>query len=302
MTKDRAEAAAKRDAMIDAVNAMVRPDAYILHEVIRHEGDEELRRHGVALFLSAVAAGLSIALSLIVPGVLKAHLPSGEWTALITTMGYAVGFLVVVLGRQQLFTENTITPVLPLLHDRSVKTALRLLRLWAIVLSGNILATAAIATVLARSDAFGPGVTAAFAEISHHAVAFPFGTTLIKAIFAGWIIALMVWILPATGTAAPFVIFLMTWLVSMCGLAHVVAGSVEAFFLVASGTATMAEYVGKFFVPTLLGNVFGGVALVAVLNYGQVAPQVEENRDIEESQDAEKNREMEDAASSGRDR
>ena len=281
MTKDRAEAVAKRDAMNEAVNAIGRPDAFILHEVIRREGDEELRRHGVALFLSAVAAGLSIALSLIVPGVLKAHLPSGEWTALITTMGYAVGFLVVVLGRQQLFTENTITPVLPLLHDRSVKTALRLMRLWTIVLTGNILATAGIATVLARSDAFGPGVTAAFAEISHHAIAFSFGTTLVKAIFAGWIIALMVWILPATGTAAPFVIFLMTWLVSMCGLAHIVAGSVEAFFLVANGTATMAEYVGKFFVPTLLGNVFGGVALVAVLNFGQVAPEVEENREVE---------------------
>ena len=99
---------------------------------------------------------------------------------------------------------------------------------------------------------------------------------------AGWIIALMVWILPATGTAAPFVIFLMTWLVSLCGLAHIVAGSVEAFFLVANGTATMGAYVVRFFLPTLLGNVFGGVALVAVLNYGQVAPEVEENRAVED--------------------
>ncbi|WP_336485599.1 formate/nitrite transporter family protein [Methylobacterium nigriterrae] len=279
---DRAEAVAKRDETIDAVNAIGRPDALVLHEVIRREGDEELRRHGVALFLSAFAAGLSIALSLIVPGVLKAHLPEAEWTALITSMGYAVGFLVVVLGRQQLFTENTITPILPLLHDRSMKTAWRVLRLWAIVLTGNILATAAIATVLAHSEAFGPAVTAAFAEISHHAIAFPFGTTLVKAIFAGWMIALMVWILPATGSAAPFVIFLMTWLVSMCGLAHVVAGSVEAFFLVANGTATLAEYGTKFFLPTLVGNVFGGVALVAVLNFGQVAPEVEEHREVED--------------------
>ncbi|WP_132249975.1 formate/nitrite transporter family protein [Methylobacterium segetis] len=279
--RDRDEAIAKHDAMIDAVNEIGRPDAFVLHEVIRHEGDEELRRHGLALFLSAVAAGLSIALSLIVPGVLKAHLPSAEWAKLITTMGYAVGFLVVVLGRQQLFTENTITPILPLLHDRSMKTGFRVLRLWGIVLAGNILATAAIATVLARSDAFGPTVTAAFAEISHHAVAFPFGATVIKAIFAGWIIALMVWILPATGAAAPFVIVLMTWLVSMCGLAHVVAGSVEAFFLVATGAATLGDYAFRFFLPTLIGNVFGGVALVAVLNFGQVAPEVEENREVE---------------------
>lgn len=274
---------ARHDAHKEAVAEIGRPDAFVLHEVIRREGDEELRRHGGALFLSAFAAGLSIALSLIVPGVLKTHLPDAAWTKILTTMGYAVGFLVVVLGRQQLFTENTITPILPLLHDRSAKTAWRVLRLWAIVLSGNILATLAIAAVLAHSGAFEPAVKAAFSEISHHAIAFPFWDTVLKAIFAGWMIALMVWFLPATGTAAPFVIFLMTWLVSLCGLAHIVAGSVEGFYLVVTGAATMGDYVERFFVPTLIGNVFGGMTLVAVLNYGQVAPEVEESREVEEA-------------------
>ncbi|GJE58731.1 formate/nitrite transporter family protein [Methylobacterium trifolii] len=281
MAEHRAAEKTEREELKQAVAAIGRPDAYLLHEAIRRNGDEELRRDGSALFLSALAAGLSIALSLIVPGVLKTYLPEAHWTKLVTTMGYAVGFLVVVLGRQQLFTENTITPILPLLHDRSAKTAWRVLRLWGIVLAGNLLATAAIAAVLAHSGAFEPEVTAAFAEISHHAVAFGFGTTLIKAIFAGWMIALMVWILPATGQAAPFVIALMTWLVSLCGLAHVVAGSVEAFYLVVTGAATMGDYVQKFFLPTLIGNVFGGVALVAVLNYGQVAPEVEETKAAE---------------------
>lgn len=284
---DRVDKAAKRDAQKEAVAEIGRPDAYVLHEVIRHDGDQELRRHGLALFLSAFSAGLSIALSLIVPGVLKAKLPAAEWTEIVTTMGYAVGFLVVVLGRQQLFTENTITPILPLLHDRSVKTAWRVLRLWGIVLAGNILATAAIATVLAESGAFEPGVKAAFEEISRHAIAFPFWDTVLKAVFAGWMIALMVWFLPATGTAAPFIIILMTWLVSLCGLAHVVAGSVEGFYLVAIGAATLGDYVVRFFLPTLIGNVFGGITLVAVLNYGQVAPEVEEVREVEEAEEVE---------------
>lgn len=273
------DSAAKREESAKAVERISRPDAYVLHETIRQQGDEEIRRHGMALFLSALAAGLSIALSLIVPGVLKARLPEATWTPIVVSMGYAVGFLVVVLGRQQLFTENTITPVLPLLHDRSMKTALRVLRIWGIVLAGNILATACIASVLAYSDAFDASVKAQFAELSHHAIAFPFWTTLIKAIFAGWMIALMVWILPATGAAAPAVIGLMTWLVSLCGLAHVVAGSVEGFYLVVTGAASMGDYVWRFFVPTLVGNVFGGATLVAVLNYGQVAPEVEETRD-----------------------
>lgn len=278
---ERAEAAAERDAVAAEVARMRRPDAFVLHEVIRHEGDEEMRRHGGALFLSAFAAGLSMALSLIVPGVLKVHLPQAGWTPLLTGMGYAVGFLVVVLGRQQLFTENTITPVLPLLHDRTWGKALRVGRIWSIVLAGNILATGCIAAVLAFSEAFEPPVKAAFSEISHHAVAFPFWTMLVKAVFAGWMIALMVWILPATGMAAPFVIALMTGLVSICGLSHVVAGSIEAFYLVLTGEIAAAEYLTRFFVPTLIGNVFGGVALVAVLNFGQVAPEVEEKKEAE---------------------
>ncbi len=162
----RGDPEARRDALLKEVSEIVRPDAYVLHEVIRLGGDEELRRHGLALFLSAFAAGLSIALSLIVPGVLRSHLPETDWAKIVSSMGYAVGFLVVVLGRQQLFTENTITPILPLLHDRSVKTGLRVIRLWTIVLSGNILGTLAIATLLAHSGAFEPLVLKAFAEIS----------------------------------------------------------------------------------------------------------------------------------------
>ncbi|MGH1572726.1 formate/nitrite transporter family protein [Methylobacterium sp. P31] len=277
----RADPEARRDELLKEVSEIGRPDAYVLHEVIRLEGDEELRRHGGALFLSAFAAGLSIALSLIVPGVLRSHLPEADWAKIVGSMGYAVGFLVVVLGRQQLFTENTITPVLPLLHDRSAKTAFRVVRLWLIVLCGNILGTLAIAAVMAHSGAFEPPVLKAFAEISHDAIAHSFWSTFVKAVFAGWMIALMVWFLPATASAAPFVILLMTWLVSLCSLAHIVAGSVEAFYLVVTGAATMNDYALKFFLPTLLGNTFGGAALVAVLNYGQVAPEVEETKAVE---------------------
>lgn len=278
---DNEDRKARRHELLKTVDEIARPDAYVLHEAIRLGGDEELRRHGGALFLSAFSAGLSIALSLIVPGVLKAHLPEAEWTKVITSMGYAVGFLVVVLGRQQLFTENTISPVLPLLHDRSVKTTWRVFRLWSIVLAGNLIGTFAIAMLVAHAGAFEPGVQKAFAEISQDTIAHDFAATFVKGIFAGWMIALMVWFLPATGSAAAFMIMLMTWLVSLCSLAHVVAGSVEAFYLVVTGAASLGDYVQKFFVPTLLGNVFGGTALVAVLNYGQVAPEVEETKKVE---------------------
>ena len=269
-----AEKREKDDAEVERGH---RPDALILHEIIRREGEQELRRTALALSLSAFAAGLTMGFSLIVPGVLKGHLPHAPWAELVLSMGYAVGFLIVVLGRQQLFTENTVTPILPLLTERTFRALLRVVRLWGIVLAGNILATFAIAWVLAHTDAFRPEVREAFAEISRHTVENPFWTTVIKAVFAGWLIALMVWILPATGSAAPFVVVLMTWLVSMCGLAHIVAGSVDAFYLVAIGEIGMATYLTGFFVPTLIGNVLGGVTLVSVLNFGQVVPDMEGN-------------------------
>ena len=272
---DHAQAERKREKEEKAEQAH-RPDALILHEIIRAEGEEELRRTAFALTLSAFAAGLTMGFSLIVPGVLKAHLPDAPWTVLLTGFGYAIGFLIVVLGRQQLFTENTVTPILPLLEDRTPAMFWSVARLWGIVLAANIAATFLIASVLAHSDAFKPEVRAAFTEISRHAVEGPFATTLIKAVFAGWLIALMVWILPATGSASPFIIVLMTGLVAVCGLAHIVAGSVDAFYLVVTGDLGIGAYVWDFFVPTLVGNVLGGVTLVSVLNYGQVAPEIEE--------------------------
>lgn len=252
-----------------------RPNAALIHETIRAEGENELERPVHALLLSGFAAGLSIGLSLIAEGVLRAHLPDAPWRDLVSKLGYAVGFLIVVLGRQQLFTENTITPILPLLYNRDRRTAWQVARLWVLVLLANLAGTWAIAAVLSGSDVFTPEVKQAFADISHHAIASPFGATVLAGVFAGWIIALMVWLMPGSGSARPAVIVLLTWLVSVAGFAHVVAGSVDASFLVWSGQASVAEYMWRFLVPTLLGNVLGGVTLVAVLNYGQVATEVE---------------------------
>jgi formate/nitrite transporter FocA (FNT family) len=181
----------------------------------------------------------------------------------------------VVLGRQQLFTENTLTPILSLLHNRDLHTLWRVLRLWGLVLAANIAATWVFAAVAAHTQVFDPEAKAAFAEISRHAIAGPFSTTFLKAVFAGWLIALMVWLLPAAEGARPLIIIIVTYVVALPHLAHIIAGSVDAFYLVAIGEAGYGDYLTRFFVPTLLGNVVGGVALVAVLNYGQVAPEIE---------------------------
>jgi formate-nitrite transporter family protein len=258
-----------------AVEQQSRPNAVLIHETIRAEGESELEREVHALLLSGFAAGLSMGLSLVTEGLLRTHLPDAPWRELVTHLGYTVGFLVVVLGRQQLFTENTLTPILPLLHHRNGATLGRVLRLWAAVLVANVVATWLIAAAIAHTEVFTPEAKTAFLEISRKTIAHPFWTTVLKAVFAGWLIALMVWLLPAAESARPMVILIVTYVVALGEFAHIIAGSVDAFYLVASGAASYADYAWKFFAPTLLGNVVGGVALVAVLNYGQVAPEID---------------------------
>jgi len=190
-----------------------RANAALIHETIRAEGLTELERSVVALALSALAAGMSMGFSLLVQGWLHAALPPGPTQQLLSPLGYTVGFLVVVLGRQQLFTENTLTPVLPLLHDRSVTNLVRLLRLWLVVLLGNVIGTIVMAFAIAKCGIFEPAAMSAFTEIARPTVEGDFVSTFYRAIFAGWLIALMVWLLPGAESAR-FVVSLrspMSW-------------------------------------------------------------------------------------------
>ena len=91
------------------------PRAAVLHEIIRTQGDQELERSVAALWWSALAAGLTMGLSLMAMGLLNSRLPEGEAFKVIASFGYCAGFLAVILARQQLFTENTLTAVLPVM-------------------------------------------------------------------------------------------------------------------------------------------------------------------------------------------
>ena len=112
--------------------------AYVVHEAIRLDGEEELRRSSSALAWSGLAAGLSMGFSLVGEGVLRACMPDAPWRPAIAKLGYSLGFLIVILGRQQLFTENTLTAILPLLARRNLGTLWQVLRLWTVVLAANL--------------------------------------------------------------------------------------------------------------------------------------------------------------------
>ncbi|HEY3971507.1 MAG TPA: formate/nitrite transporter family protein [Candidatus Sulfotelmatobacter sp.] len=245
--------------------------ANVVYETIRREGEEELHRTTSALAWSAFAAGLSMGFSFIAEGMLAARLPDQPWRPLITRLGYSIGFLIVILGRQQLFTENTLTVVLPLLTRKDWDTFLRMLRLWAVVLTANLVGTFLFALCLGKFSMFDAHTQQCLTEIGTAHLNAGFGTTLLRAIFAGWLIALMVWLLPGAESARVSIIIIITYLVGLSGFNHIIAGSTTLFFLVATNAMSLSTYFTHFFLPVLLGNVIGGFSLVAALGHAQVA-------------------------------
>lgn len=250
--------------------------AHVVYEAIRREGEEELHRTVSALAWSAFAAGLSMGFSFIAEGLLRAHLPDQPWRTLLTSIGYSVGFLIVVLGRQQLFTENTLTVVLPLLQRKDLATLLRMLRLWAVVLCANLFGTFLFALCVGKIAIFDPQMQQSLTAIGAEHLGASFGIVLMRAIFAGWLIALMVWLLPAAETARVSIIIIITYLIGIAGFNHIIAGSTTMFFLVVHGSLSFGNYAAQFFIPTLLGNVIGGLSLVAALGHAQVVAGKEE--------------------------
>jgi formate/nitrite transporter FocA (FNT family) len=244
--------------------------ANVVYETIRREGEDELQRPAAALAWSGFAAGLSMGFCLVAEAVLVAHLPDAPWRPLISRLGYCVGFLIVILGRQQLFTENTLTVVLPVLLHKDRKTLYNVARLWAVVLTSNIVGTLLFAYCIARIHLFEPGVQQAFHDIGAGHLGASFGIVLMRAIFAGWLIALMVWLLPGAEASRVVIIIVITYLVGLANLNHIIAGSATMFYLVATHTMSWAQYFTSFFFPTLIGNILGGVSMVAALGHAQV--------------------------------
>jgi formate/nitrite transporter FocA (FNT family) len=205
-------------------------------------------------------------LSLAAQGLLRVAAAGSVWQRIVEALGYTLGFVFVVAGRQQLFTENTLTPVLPVFQDWSKLGDLA--RLWAIVLVANLLGGLAFACAAAVTPLFDVSAQAAFLEIAREAVAPSTTVLFVRAIGAGWLIALMVWLLPAAEHARLAMIVLPTFVISLAHLTHSIAGSVDASYLAVAGAASWLEY-ARFVSVAVLGNILGGVVFVALINHRQ---------------------------------
>jgi formate/nitrite transporter FocA (FNT family) len=250
------------------------PRALVIHEVVREEGETAMDRTAGALIMSALAAGLSMGFSFLTQAVVESSLPDTPWRFLVASFGYTVGFVIVVLGRQQLFTESTLSAVLPVLTRRDLKTVAKTARLWGLVLIANIAGTFIFAAMLQIPGVFSDDVMRALGQLATQPFSGNFTVTVVRAVFAGWLIALMVWLLPSARSARLVTILLITYVVAISKLSHIIAGSVEASYGMMTGAASARDYLCGFFAPTLLGNMIGGISLVAIINHGSIAAEI----------------------------
>lgn len=259
---------------IEDVEEMSTPRTPVIYEVVRRLGEEEMQRPITSLWWSGVAAGLSISFSLLAQAILQAHLPDAPWRVLVVSFGYCVGFLMVILGRQQLFTESTITVVLPVLKNIGADGIWRMARLWTIVLVANVVGTFCAALFCLYTPVLPPELLQGMLNLSRPLLALDWWHMALHGITSGFLIAAMVWMLPSADGAKFAVITLMTYLIAVGGFTHVVAGSMEANMLVLAGDWEWWRMLGQFLLPVLIGNVVGGTALFALISYAQVMEEI----------------------------
>jgi formate/nitrite transporter FocA (FNT family) len=256
------------------VEELSTPRTPVIYEIVRKHGDEEMERPAFSLWWSGLAAGLGISFSVLGQAILQHHLPDADWKPLVASFGYTFGFLIVILGRQQLFTESTITAVLPVASDLRPAMVNRMLRMWGIVLAANMTGTLFAALFCTFTPVIQPDYLEQMRGLGHHVMELTWAQKFFRGISAGFLIAALVWIRPSAEGSQVALIIAVTYLIAITGSTHIVAGSMEAFLLVANGTMTPLTMAGEFFVPVLAGNIIGGTALFGLLAHAQVVKEL----------------------------
>lgn len=248
---------------------LARPSAEDIFKQVATNARQELRRSNTSLAISGFGGGAFMGLSALGTALVTALLGESPVTQLLSHMLYPLGFIVVIIGRSQLFTENTLYPVALVLAEK--RHFWNTLRLWSVVLPANVLGAFAFALLAARTTGLNPIYVEALSKLGADAIAHPAATVFWSGVIGGWMIALAAWLVSGSHsiTGSVMVIWLLTYIVGLGNFAHCIATSGEILVTVLTHHAHWMAY-PKWFAPAVLGNICGGVGLVTILEYGQV--------------------------------
>lgn len=241
----------------------------IFHRILA-TADHEFSRSRRLLFLSGLIAGLSVGLTFLARVTFSGALGEDP-NRFLENAFYPIGFIFVVLGRQQLFTENTLTPVsLVLMRLSSLP---RLLKLWGIVYAANLVGAALMAVLFAGTDVLGADASQAAYRFGAEAMELAWSTLFVRGILAGFLVAGMVWLVHAVRDATTrfAIVYLIFFLIPSMGLFHCIIGACEIIYFVLVGGTNAFDAAVQFELPVTLGNALGGVLFVALPNFFQTS-------------------------------
>lgn len=248
---------------------LARPSAEEIFKQVATSARQELERPSIALALSGFGAGVFMGLSALGTAIAVHLLGDSSVAHLVSRMFYPIGFIVVMLGRSQLFTENTLYPVALVLAQK--REFWNTMRLWSVVLPANVLGALAFGGLAAYTTAFAPETVDTLNQLGMTAVAHPATQIFWSGVIGGWLIALAAWLVSGSHsiTGSVMTIWMLTYLVGLGNFAHCIASACEIFVPVLTHHIAWSEF-PRWFFPAVSGNIVGGVGLVTILEYGQV--------------------------------
>lgn len=247
---------------------LARPSAEDIYKQVANNARQELKRTNTALAISGFGGGAFMGFSALGTAIGMALLGTSPAAHMVACMLYPLGFIVVIIGRSQLFTENTLYPVALVLAEK--KEFWNTLRLWSIVLPSNVAGALAFSMLAASTPALEPRFVQALADLGSHALAHPMSAIFWSGVIGGWMIALAAWLVSGSHsiTGSVMIIWMVTYIVGLGNFAHCVASSCEILVAVLTHHASWLAY-ARWLGPAVAGNICGGVGLVTILEYGQ---------------------------------
>jgi formate-nitrite transporter family protein len=239
-----------------------------------NEGLREINRPPLGLLISGISAGLEVSFSVFLMGVLLTLVkepPASPIAAIMIANAYSIGFIFVILGRSELFTEHTTRAIYPILANHAPLSAL--LKLWVIVLAGNLVGTAIFSefTVII-GPALGVIDMHALGEVGKEVVAHHWWVIVLSGLMAGWMMGLLSWLVTAgrDTISQVFFVWVITSAIGICHFHHSIVGSCEVLSNIFAGQGLVLRDYGNFLLWSATGNAIGGGVFVGLLKYSHV--------------------------------
>jgi len=263
-------------AEIDAAEPR-KPAIRILEQEIT-EGLETIQRSTLGLLMVGLSGGLDVGLSVLLIAVTLTRVDTLNplMTDLLVANMYSIGFIIVILGRSELFTELTTLAVMPFLNRQTTIAGLG--RLWGLIYVSNLVGGTIIATLITiLGPALGIVDPSVFPEMALLLVDHPWWVIVLSGLLAGWMMGLVSWLVAASRDTISqiVIIWLVTTAIGFAHLHHSIVGSIEVLTAIFSGQGITWAQFGHFLLWTTLGNSIGGSVFVALIKYSHVRSEEE---------------------------